>query len=371
MKKLPGLLLASIVVLAFLAVPTFAQPVRTLQNRRNNNLPVATPLPKISVGERVEISEPISRDLIVTGGQILVNTTVDGDVIAAGGQVEIAGKVEGNLMVAGGQVEVNADVMGDVISAGGRVRIGENTTIGGYLIGGGGQVEMLGQVTGSAQLSGGTVDVRPTASIGGNLHVDSGESTISDTAQIGGEKIVSKTPRVPRPERDQKPLLGKTLDGNRLGGALFGFSSQLLVLLAALYFFGRHVKQLAEYAFKAPLSMMGWGLLKLVVTPIAVVLLLITIIGAPLGVIVGLAYAVKLYLAKLVVAVCLGRWIDQKGWVKTKNQYAQATAGLLALSVLMFLPVIGGLTKVVALLIGLGAFLSYDRATWLKIPRRK
>jgi hypothetical protein len=67
-------------------------------------------------------------------------------------------------------------------------------------------------------------------------------------------------------------------------------------------------------------------------------------------------YAVALYLAKFVVALAIGSLIARRtDW--TPNPYADAAIGLILLTILELIPVVGGFVTFVTLVVGSGAMI--------------
>ena len=94
----------------------------------------------------------------------------------------------------------------------------------------------------------------------------------------------------------------------------------------------------------------------LVLTPIVIVLLLITLVGIPLAILVGLLFAVYLLLAKVIFGIALGRLINDKANWKLSLYWA-ATIGIVVADLIIFIPIIGWIVGVFALLWSFGALM--------------
>jgi len=97
--------------------------------------------------------------------------------------------------------------------------------------------------------------------------------------------------------------------------------------------------------------MILYGLLALIVTPIAAILIAITVIGIPITIILILLYVLAILLSKVFASLYLGKLIlkEKKGIIKPM------IVGLIAYIILANIPYIGGAVKLLALLLGLGA----------------
>jgi ABC-type uncharacterized transport system permease subunit len=103
-----------------------------------------------------------------------------------------------------------------------------------------------------------------------------------------------------------------------------------------------------------------------VTVPIAAVLLIISVLGAPLGFILAALYAVGLFAAVLVTAFSVGEAearLFRFGPVTARSQHAMMLlAGVLTLAILR--SVLGGLVVFVSVLFGLGALALWFRSVY-------
>lgn len=326
----------------------FGVPLRAQSPPNQPAIPqIKVELPEIVAGGDRTISQPVDKDLFLAGGQVAITTEIEGDAFVAGGQINIGGTIGGNLIAAGGNITVTGQVTGNIIVAGGQVMIDQNARVGGYVLAGAGQVTINGQIAGPVKMGAGKLTVGNEASIGGNLEADVAEAEISETATITGEKKIVireiKTPKVPM----------QTVEGWALGSALISFLGKLLVLVILVKLFGHMLKPAKDW-LKLLWPTMGWGLIVLVITPVLTVILLLTIVGIPLAFILMMLYLITMYLSSLVTAGAVGNWMVEKNWLRTENKYLEAIAGLVVITILGKIPLIGGMISFVVLLLGLG-----------------
>ena len=67
-----------------------------------------------AAGNRIEITTPMTADVIVAGRQIDIGQPVAGDILAAGWRVAVTGRAEDDVRIAAGEVTVDAPVVGDL-----------------------------------------------------------------------------------------------------------------------------------------------------------------------------------------------------------------------------------------------------------------
>ena len=304
-------------------------------------------------GGQVEIAASVGGDAVAIGGEVRVEAPVGQDLYAGGGRVSLASDVRHNARIAGGDLRISPQgrIDGNLTAAGGQVEI--RGTVGGYLQSAGGRVYLDGAVGGDVQATGGEVALGPNARVGGKLRYASGAQLVRDPAAqvIGGIERIG----------EDMPTLGGA--GRWLLRVVcwvwtFGLMVLAAVLVLALpAFFAR----VTETARARPAVSLLLGFAALVCVPIAAVLLLITGVGIPLGILMLLAFAASLQVGFIAACVALGDTV--LGWIKP-GQPATASwrAGAAALSILLVallssVPVAGVLVALLVLLVGMGALL--------------
>lgn len=102
----------------------------------------------------------------------------------------------------------------------------------------------------------------------------------------------------------------------------------------------------------------GWGILMLVVVPIAVLMLLCTIVGAPIAIVALIAYCAVIVMSTIFAGYLLGVALFRK----TKfNKLLMGILGIILLGILYRIPVVGGITRLLAISSALGLILHLGR----------
>jgi hypothetical protein len=320
-------------------------------------------------GGNVSMSGDITGDLIAGGGSVLIGGNVTEDIAVGGGNVTILGDVGDDLRVGGGNIIVSGSVAGDVLAGGGQIQLAGDR-IGGDLAVGAGTLRLDSPVAGDAQIGGG--DIYINASIAGNLEVQADKVTLGPEANVAGDFIYS-SPRLAVIE-DGAVIGGETsyteTKGKRMSksGMAAIFSVALLVkvlmtFVGALAFtlvFKRYFGALLQRAVQSPLAHMGLGIVFLIVTPILSLVLLITVLGIPLGMLGLIGFAGALIFASLAAPVVLGSVVDK--WMFKRHEYRITWVTVLigvALYVLVgLIPFIGWIAKFLVFLVTIGAVLN-------------
>ena len=317
----------------------------------------------------VTIDGTINGDLWAAGSKIIVNGIVTGSVMAVGQTIDISGdvghavrvagttisirgNVDGDLMVAGGDVNIasTAEVKGDVPLGAGNVRI--DGLIEGDIKGGGGEVTISNGVEGDVELKVESLTILSTADIGGDLsYTSEDKADIRSGAQIGGV-TTHKLPSVKEEPSIPFPL---TLFSGIV--KIIGFLMALITGLVIILIAPRRLTSIAEAIRSRPGPSAGWGAIILFLTPIAAIIVCLTIVGIPVGLIALALWGIAIYLAQIPVGLLIGRLIlGRFRAVEGKAIMVGALAlGLLILKLLGLIPYAGFFIGLAIAIFGLGA----------------
>lgn len=336
----------------------------------------------VRMGEIVDVNGTVNGDVIVAGGTVNINSTVQGDVIAGGGTVRVKGDVKGNVRVGGGTVEIDADIGKNATIFGGTVTISEDTTIGWSLAFGSGTADIGGTVGG--HIDGGSSQTNISATVGGNVNLTSDQEaltiisspavikgnltytgdtapTVQKGAEIKGNIIQKSAFLTSFEKRDFLNFLGISTWFFRLF-KLFGL---LVVGLVVITLMKKESFEIAEFIKKEPAKSIGWGIIYLIVTPIATFILTLTIIGAPLALIITALYLIAVYASKVFVGIFLGKEIlayfqkDKKD--KPVSSMGAMVLGLIIFVLLTYIPYLGWFIGLVGIVFGLGAIVEVKK----------
>jgi cytoskeletal protein CcmA (bactofilin family) len=302
-------------------------------------------------GGTILVTGPVSNDVTVAGGTLTILGTIGGAVRAAGGNITIASSVRTDVVVAGGQVQIAGGQVGrDVVAAGGTVRIDSPVT--GNVRFMGGELYLNAPVSGNVDIvTAQKVTLGSAAVISGNFTYKAAQKAVMETgAQVKG--TVTYTPTVSRRDAVKEGLTG-----------LFAFwvVAKFMMLLAGALIFGLGLKrfsaEVVKGAFAQPLSELGRGLVTLVVLPVASVLLLITLVGLPFGILGFISLASLAIASCLVAPVLLGsvlyRWIMKTSGYEIS--WKSIVLGVVAYMLCGLIPVLGWVVAFGFWLVALGA----------------
>jgi cytoskeletal protein CcmA (bactofilin family) len=329
-------------------------------------------------GERVEISGTVNGDVYVAGGQVLVDGRINGDLLVAGGTITVSGVVSQDARVAGGQVTVNGQIGRNLTVAGGDVDLSESAAVKGGLVSAGGRVRLAAPVGTDARIAAGSVIV--SGPIKGSLNAMTGDLRLTSRASVAGgvtywsqdqasvdpgASIAGGVHRKALPEfsRPRKETLLGALAGVVIVAKLVSAASTLILGLFLIYLFPGYTQSAVATLSARPGASFGIGLLALIVTPIAAIMLLVTVLGLPIGLMAIALYLVAIFLVRVFVILWLGRVLLAWRGNEVRNTWA-LVLGLIVYSMLTLIPFVGGFVALCAILFGLGATLLADRSLY-------
>jgi cytoskeletal protein CcmA (bactofilin family) len=341
----------------------------------------------------VASGEVVDDDLYVAAETIIVDGTVDGDLWAAGNTITVNGIVNGSVMAAGRIVNINGDVThavravaetiningdvdGDVMAGCGKLNIGRTARIGGDILfgadiagidgpvegnikGSGREVTISNWVNGDVELEVESLTILSTANIGGDLsYTSEEEADIQSGAQITGA-TTHTIPEVKEDEAKGFPFVLFTSALSKLISFLMAFVTGVVIIFLA----PKKLTSITDAIGTRPGPSAGWGAMILFLTPIAALIVCLTIIGIPIGLITLALYGIALYLAQIPVGLFIGRWIIGRfRVVESKAIMVGALAvGLAILKLLSLIPYFGFFVGFVVVLFGLGAVVAAER----------
>lgn len=279
------------------------------------------------------------------------DTHVLGKSVYVGADVDITEPVDGNVHAAGAEIKLSAPVSGDAHLAGGQVRI--TGAIKGKLRAAGGEVVIDGPIEGDASVAAGSLELGPRARIAGKLVFRGGDLKQDPAAQVVGG-IEHRTGGT-RHAHDMDPL------GRFARGWLWTVGLMVMAAIIAAALPGptrRMTSELREHPWSAPLI----GFISLTCIPIAAVLIMITIVGIPIGIVALLGYAALLLVGYVWLCVVVGGLLLDRFRADVAGQIAwrvgAAVIAMLVLALLARVPFVGGWVAFAALIVGVGMVVS-------------
>lgn len=237
----------------------------------------------------------------------------------------------------------------------GRVTVGEGETSGTVVIFDG-PATIDGDVRGDVVAFNGPVDI--SGHVTRDVVAFNGAVTLGSTAEVDGDLITRERPRID-PGATVRGELQRVDSVDIAAGVSFlgrfvvwiAMTVSLLVLGLLLLLLAPRAADVVALAAQRTGAAIGWGIGLFLLLPIVGIVALATLVGIPLG--LGILFALGLIYSAgyLATAHIVGRLIVKP----PSSRFGAFLVGWLILRVVALLPVLGGLTWLVAAVFGLGA----------------
>ncbi|AEG59920.1 polymer-forming cytoskeletal protein [Desulforamulus ruminis] len=316
-------------------------------------------------GNVVEINGTIDGSLFVAAQKVHISGKVKGNVYSASEEIQVSGMIEGTLHSVARNISIGGQVNGDVLTASEKISILREAVLKRDVMSVASQVEhdgkierqmlaaakhmmISGEVGDDTRITAEKLAILDSASLHGNLAYESPvQATVESKAKITGE---TQWKKAETKETTENQLL------NRFVSLLLGVAGALLVWLIVILWRPKLWLAIARPIFERPLASLGAGALTLVLIPLTVLLLMLTVVGIPLAVVLGLIYGISLYISKIIVAVWAGYWLANRfNWSQRHKGAWLVLLGLAILALLTNLPYFGLFFSLLVLFAGLGA----------------
>lgn len=276
-----------------------------------------------SLAGRLDISKPVGGDLSVLAASLRDSGRIEGDVVAAALEVALTGGAEGSVTVYGNAVTLGGEFDGDVhVVAGDRLTLLPETVIHGTLAY---EAPIPAAIPDSVIVEGGiaytAADYLPGAGISKTLAM----------ASIG---IF---------------LLARIIATLLLAGLLTGlFPSLAAAVVAEAY--GRRERHILL------VTLLGFA--AFVATPILLLLLALTLVGAGVALLLAVGYAVLVLLSLSYAGILLGGLVARRFFGREAPYWTDGVFGTLALSLVALIPVVGLAVLLILASFAAGALIS-------------
>lgn len=320
-----------------------------------------------AAGRTVQISGTVNGDVYAAGRDVLVDGVINGDLLATGGMITVSGTVSENLRAAGGQVVISGTIGRNSTIAGGHVEITPSAMLQGELVAVAGDMGVRGPIARNARIAAGNATV--SARIGGTLTVAARSVRLASNAVVekhfrywsGADASIDEQATVlGRIIREQVPESltawsgGSLLAALSLSLALINFTSTLILGLLLIHVSPANTERISSTMTQRPAASFVWGAAVCVLTPILAALLMMTVVGIPLGLLLLALYLMSLYVARIYVMACAGQLLVAWSGRPIHPSWA-FVSGLVLYTVLGLIPVVGAFVSLSAFLFGMGA----------------
>ena len=357
----PGLHL--LIVLLMLSLPSFA-----LERRHAEFVTVAANETVddtlVAAGNTVRVEGVINGDLLAFSRTLEVPGSIKGDLISFAKRTVVSGTVEGRIYNFSQSLDLDGQFGHSIYGWTQSLRMDKRAHVGQGIVVGADDISLEGEVKRSATIFASTVDV--SGSIGRELTMAGGSLTLTNTARVGGDLSARVRHLNDVHIADGATIAGKRDIQVRVRKSQFTrprFYFHQVVWLAAAIVAGWLGIVLFPGFFQACTQAVGsgWrglglGIGVLAGVPLAIIVGCITLVGIPVSLMLFAAYLAAIYLAKIWVGAFLGGLVLKPAGATKRDWLLGLLVGLLILTVIEFIPYLGGLVRLAVVCLGLGAF---------------
>ena len=334
-------------------------------------------------GGNVRSAAPVKGDLYAAGGRVTIEHPVKGDAALAGGSVTVRAPIGEDLRAAGGDINIESTVGGELYVSGGNITLGNAASVADAVTLYAGNVNIEGKINGplkvyaqkvilngevvrDVEINAQEIELGPQAKLGAALRYPSdaqfktAEGVVIGGAVMRGEAMNGR----PDTHRDREwhgQMMGS---GSGWAGTIAGTAASFVALLAAaalfLLVFTGFSRRASTRMLATPWSALAAGLAVLLGTPLLAMLLLITLIGIPLGIVLMMLFPLMLLMGWVIGVFGVAQRVQHAIQKDAPSGSSTAMIGFFALTLLLVLllgslPFVGFLILVTILLLGTGA----------------
>jgi hypothetical protein len=286
-------------------------------------------------------NETLNGSLAVIGGNAVIekDAVVKGDIILIGGNLTIDGDSSGNVAIIGGNLNISGEISGDVAVIGGQAKLAETA-----------------KVSGDVAAVGGQVDKAPGAEVKGNIVNNVPFAGVPNVPAVPSVPNVPNVPNVPTPPTAPNFNVNFNPLWEVMNVVWRAIAIAAISMLLAL-FLQPQLERVGDTIVGKPLMAGSFGLVAVTVAPLAIIIMVITLILIPVAIVVAVLFP----LAWLFGIVALGQEIGERFTQAINQMWAPVIATgfgtfllLLVGGFVSLIPCVGWLIPFLVALIAIG-----------------
>ncbi len=330
-----------------------------------------------AVGDTVRIDGVVNGDAVVVADVIQVNGTITGDTYLIGSKIDVDANIYGNTFIFSNNTSLRGVLTGNTYIASSFINYNaeaEKDLTAFFL-----ESNMKGSVGDDLRAFGlrSTVDstvrgdllllssqyTSSEEKISGNIYYD---TTIENIAKDQGIEFDKKI-------EIQKPTLQEKVSLKALT-SLIGFLSMCIVgfvMIMVTPVKTVEIRKRITDSMDDFLKSLAIGLVIAILIPLPIFMLFISIVGAPLGMLVSGALLFIMIFGKIWVEVAFGKEILELFGVKEYRPFKSLLAGRVLSTIINLIPVVRGFYSSILVLVAIGAIVRMKRDYYLKAKKTK
>lgn len=301
--------------------------------------------PQFYDGSVIDVSEDVQGDVYAAGQHVTISGDVSGDVIAAAQTIDITGTIDGNVRLAAQEVSISGEIerSGTVFAA--TVDLTEQGSIGADLVGAAAKIDISGDL--ERDLVASVEELQIDGSVGGDVtYYSAAQANISSGAVDGEVERIAPSPAAEEPEASPGQIFVVWLLG-----LLYALVALSLITVLAGLLLPRRLTRVTDQLRHSPWKALLVGFLAAITVPIVLLVLLITIIGAPLALLGALTWLLMTLVTFIYTSFFLGRLILRR----SRPPAVMALLGGVILIIALHIPWVNIIVWFAMVFFGLGA----------------
>lgn len=317
------------------------------------------------LAERAQPFGTFQNDLfIATGTPLPLEGAYEGNLWAAGGMDTVfAGTCARNVRLAGQTVRIDGVIGGNLLALADTIIVGTNATIHGSARLVGTSIVQEGAIGGNVHITAARIATLG-GRIGGNATVVAQDILFSREARIEGNLAYTAAKEIVptgdvvggRMER-VIPLAEPLFSPERLTGKAMGLLAAILAGVPFIALFPMTTAMSTQLARRAPWKCLLVGIAASVALPFFGIMAVSSIIGIPLGILILTAWAIMIYLSKIVMGLLVGTLILRSVGTSIGRVVLAMALGLAAIHLVSLVPSIGVPIQLMVVWLGMGALI--------------
>jgi len=322
-----------------------------------------------AMGSSVEISGVVEGDVYIIAEQVVIDGVINGDALICGGSIDISGKVRNNCRLLGGQVLISGPISNNATIVAGNLQLLPSGSIGGGIVAATANADLAASIASDVTIA--ASNLRVSGRIGKDLQGYVGQMRVTSRATIGGNvDYKSSTPawieqgamikgEVIRHSYFVHGLVEGTwiqglLVGSKVLAILMNFIYTFVIGIVLIKFFPKNLEVALHSLQNHPVKSLTYGVMLLILLPLASLILLMTILGVPFALALIALNVIGFYTAKVYTILWTSNWFFGKMKFK-HNSLVGFFCGTIIYFMLVAIPVFGFFVAFFSMLLGLGA----------------
>lgn len=327
-------------------------------------------------GTSIDIAGTVNGDVYCGGQNISISGEVNGDVFCAGQNVTIDGQVNGDIRLAGQTVTISGKIDGSATIGAQNLFIEKGSVIAIDLLGGTETMNINGTI--GRDITSGADMMTVNGTVGRDIKGDVNLLTIGSTGLVSGN-IDYTSPHDPNivgsGEVKGSITIYEPVESSAQNSAAAAFSgfmyfamTAIVIGLVLILAFPKLIDDSSVKAAKKPGMAILVGVLSGILTPIAIIMLIMTLVGIPLAFIAGLLWIILMMISAPFAGYALGKAILFKN---VRQPIWYMLAGISLIIIAEFIPLIGFFVVISAYVYGSGMILMQSAQLFARINTKK